>query len=172
MEEFVKYTQRRPSCPDRCGEGGRGCWEMRQKLEGCVSPSQPYALYSKSNQEEEDGVLWLTFERPLWLLHRDCRGWREAGRSMKWLLSHPRTDAGGWEQGKGSGMEEKVGDDLFQVKDREALMRAWLWRGWWGEAEKEDSRVIFTRSPEFLQSGFLPDSNCAQHKKSRSANAC
>ena len=28
---------------------------MRQ-LEGCVSPSQPFALYSKSDQEEEDGV--------------------------------------------------------------------------------------------------------------------
>ena len=57
MEEFVEDTQRRPSCPDDCGEGGRGCWEMRQKLKGCVSPSQPYAVYSKSNQEEEDGVL-------------------------------------------------------------------------------------------------------------------
>ena len=34
-------------------------------------------------------------------------------------------DVGGWEQGEGGGMEEKVGDDLFQVTDREVLMRAW-----------------------------------------------
>ena len=37
----------------------------------------------------------------------------------------PKDDAGGWEQGEGSGMEERVGDDLFQVTDREVLMRAW-----------------------------------------------
>ena len=44
---------------------------------------------------------------------------------MRWLLSHPRADAGGWEQSEGSGMEEKAGDDLFQVKDREVLLGAW-----------------------------------------------
>ena len=44
---------------------------------------------------------------------------------MKWLLPHPRADAGGWEQSEGSAMGEKVGDDLFQVKDRQVLLGAW-----------------------------------------------
>ena len=44
---------------------------------------------------------------------------------MKWLLPRPREDAGGWEQSEGSGMGEKVGDDLFHVKDREVLLGAW-----------------------------------------------
>ena len=53
-----------------------------------------------------------------------AEGWTGGPRVVgKWWRD---IQAGGWEQGKGSGMEEKVGDDLFQVKDREALMRAWL----------------------------------------------
>lgn len=58
MEEFVKHTQRRPLVQIAVVRERRGAGRMRQKLRGgCVSPSQPYALYSKSNQEEEDGVL-------------------------------------------------------------------------------------------------------------------
>lgn len=58
--------------------------------------------------------------------------------------------------------EEAAGGDLFSDPGHTGLADGSATAA---EAEKEDTRMVFTWSQEFFQSGFLPDSNCAQHSK-------
>lgn len=52
----------------------------------------------------------------------------------------------------------------FQIEGMQASLMGWL-----GGAVRQKRKMC--RSHEFFQSGFLPDSDCAQNK-SRSPNAC